>query len=193
MNQTNKARPQYVHVFEALYRKKDNPKKLTSNNMCIRLVDWWDDPVETIRRLRDRTTQVGVWRIYRTVNRRDVNKAWAYFTKTMIDVMAGINTTNKSPESLWKTELCQTRNNVDRRWLLDVDRLEDLACADAVGHVLLDTIPTPSGGVSLITEPFNPELLESYPEVSINKDGLQFVEKFEVTKETAKEFRIDYR
>lgn len=178
-----------VHIYEAIQRKKENPGMV--GERCIREVCWDGDELRSIVRLKAKTSnEPGTWRIYRTVNRRDVRKAQIELAKTLIDIVAGINDTTKTVETLWKNVLSQPRNKSERLFLIDVD---DASLANKVVQIIravakaiiIDESATPNG-YHIVTTPFDPRLLldnltkEEAVNVEIKKDALFFIEKYEV-------------
>lgn len=184
-----------MHVYCAIKRKKENiPEHLINGPIVIRESDIHED---TISLLKESTKKYpGIWRIYRSVNKRDVKKSELELVKTLIDK----HTTHIKPDikpvpRLWKTILMQPRNKAEYKYLIDID---NVAIIDSVKEILtdyitnynnsgknkrlmnsFDTIKTPNG-YHIIIEPFDIRILNHFSEkdCSINKDGLLFIERY---------------
>lgn len=170
-----------VYVYEAIRRAKDNAEGDPYKNGCFREVCWNGDEEETICRLIEKTSRKpGVWRVYRTVNRRDVRKTQIELIKTLVDMVAGDNTTTKSPESLWKTLLCQPRNKAERRWLLDCDVDNPLPPAISSPLITVQEISKTPNGWAFICAPFDPTKVSLPGFAEIKKDALLFIKRYEV-------------
>lgn len=170
-----------VHVYHAIRRQKEN--EVIEGPRIIREVDSYRDPVAILKKA---TSDIpGVWRIYRSVNKRSVQKAELELIKTLID--RNINPgsqSNKPVGSLWKTILMQVRNKAERKYLLDIDNINSEIPAKVgqiLGNKVLESHNTPNG-YHLIVEPFDPRLFEGdwCDDITINKDGLLYLSRYEV-------------
>ena len=186
----------FIHVYCAIKRKKENtPEHLSNGPIVMRESDIHED---TISLLKESTKKYpGVWRIYKSVNKRDVKKSELELVKTLIDKhTTSINNIKPVPR-LWKTILMQPRNKAERKYLIDIDNVDII---DSVKEILtdyitnhnnsdqnkqlmnsFDTIKTPNG-YHIIIEPFDVRILDHFSEkdCSINKDGLLFIERYTV-------------
>lgn len=159
------------HVFLALCRKKDNPKIPNKKIMRRIIYDYEKD----LKVLRQQCLNEGrVWRIQKTVNKRDMRKAMLQFRHTMLD------TTRSSIESQWRKELLQPENQYSDFIMLDIDT-EDLEIIEKIENILREVyapvykkIKSPNGW-HYITIGFDSRLIENLP-VSILKDGYTYVE-----------------
>ena len=164
-----------LHLLLAFRRKKSNRD---GRVMCFREIIR-DEPVD-LERLKVRLRTVsGVWRIHRTVNPRNVEKAAKALQHRLLDNPLDA----QSLETVWKTCLLQKESRGGRRMLLDIDDPEQLErTIEAVGLAVIaqDPVPTPSGGFHLICEQFDTRLIENIPDVSIQRDGYLFLEQITV-------------
>ena len=187
----------FIHVYCAIKRKKENiPEHLINGPVVIRESDIHED---TISLLKESTKKYpGIWRIYKSVNKRDVKKSELELVKTLIDKhrTSARQGDLKPVPRLWKTILMQPRNKAERKYLIDID---NVAIIDSVKEILtnyindynngqnkqlmnsFDTIKTPNG-YHIIIEPFDVRILNHFSEkdCSINKDGLLFIERYTV-------------
>ena len=172
---------QGVYVFEAVRRAKDNVDGDPVKNGYYREVCYDDDYTRTINKLKAVTSQKpGIWRIYRSVNRRDIAKAKIELAKSLIDQAAGINLTNKGIETQWKTILSQPRNKAGKVWLLDVD-IDSLA-PPRLNHPQIEVLSihrTPNGWAILV-KPFDFNHIPLAEGINGKKDDLLFIERYEV-------------
>jgi len=169
-----------VHILMALRRKKENRQV---QELCFRQVVR-DEEVD-LRILRERIKDIeGVWRIYHTVNRRDVDKALKLLMKHMID----------RPEdayrltSIWKTCLMKPTSKYEKNFLIDIDseskdlRDEVLEGLKTSEIKIFKRIRTPNG-FHIVTEKFDTRLLVHLrPTVEIHRDRYYFVKKFTIKK-----------
>lgn len=167
----------HVYVYEAIRRTKENPTPIEGPK-CIRYIDWDEDEHKAIKTLQNRTQMYpGVWRIYRTVNKRNVHKALNEYIKLLTDIAMRVNTTDKNPETLWRNVLCNPCNKSERVWLLDYD----LPLA-SVPHIsdprvtVIEAHKTPNGW-ALLVEPFNTEEVKLGEKIEIKRDGLLFISR----------------
>lgn len=118
----------------------------------------------------------GEWRIYKTVNARDVEKARIWLLKRMIE----------SPEvggyvdSEWRTALLQTECKAEKKFMLDIDTKEDEKIDVLHGILLKDHInliekyETPKGW-HYITEAFDTREVVKLEYVTLLRDGYHYV------------------
>jgi hypothetical protein len=127
-----------MFILEGIRRKKDNPDS-NKKEICFRHISAGTENLEKdIELLKSRiklSGEPGVWRIYRTVNKRDVVKAKRAFVHQLIDiddqgVFEKDEQGNDFVSTLWKTVLCQPENKAERNFLVDVDS-KDRALIDS--------------------------------------------------------------
>ena len=129
-----------VYMFEALRRTKDNPGL---PHRCIRYVHPTTfAPVQILKNLVG--NQEGVWRIYRSVNERDINKAKKWLLHKLIDT----HEMDHKIDSLWYTVLMQPENRKGRSFLVDVDTKDVGKVKEVTGLLslmgILETAVTPN-------------------------------------------------
>ena len=168
-----------VHLFIAVRRHKDNDASVphvTFREVC------GGDEQKTINRLKDQiAAHTGVWRIYRTVNARDVKKSELELIKTLIDRQAyPLSVSDKPVISLWKTILMQPRNKAEKKFLIDIDDKDRLQEVTSKAEITIKIIQESPNGYHVVAEPFDLRILEGIPDVSVQKDGMIFVELCEV-------------
>jgi len=194
MPQEPKLTPDKVYVYEIIRRRKENSKE--HREICLRVVDYEREPDhDLIPFLRSRPLSLadskGTWRIYRTVNRRNVSKAMVHFTSKMVEELGkpwiGDTPKKRNVESLWRTVLLQPGNKAENKWLIDIDGSTSLfdevfQILIAYGAPIVESGATPNGWY-VITEKFdNRKFLEDVKglPVEIKHDALQFIERFEI-------------
>jgi hypothetical protein len=113
--------------------------------------------------------------------------------KTMTDqLVAPLSASSHTPEKLWMSLLLQPRNKAQRRYLVDIDTNDEVR-KNEVREVIKAWLQETRGvsweikenktpnGFHLVCDQFDVRLLTPYSEfASVHKDGLFFVEKYEV-------------
>ena len=167
----------FVHLYVAVRRRKDNPNG--AREICYR--ELIQDPEIDLERLKCRIkTQPGIWRIHKTVNKRDTSKAFKLLQHRMIE----------EPEiamrlpTIWKTCLLQTECRAERNILLDIDspasHLPVVNALMAHSIVPLFSVNTPSGGSHVVCPKFDTRIIEGIEAVTVMRDDVHFVERLEV-------------
>lgn len=160
------------HIFIALRRKKENREL---QELCFRQII--RDDLLDLEVLRARIKNIpGIWRIYKTVNKRNVETARKLLMKHLID----------EPEkfafridSLWKNCLLQKCCKGERNFMIDVDSSNipsKIVELQASGQLIVDEkIKTPNGW-HLICSELDTRLLQGIEDVEIKRDDIKFVE-----------------
>ena len=160
------------YVAMAIRRTKENHN--LQERVIRRIIRDEERDLEDLRHIIK--TYDGVWRIYRSVNKRSFKKALKLFKHALID--------NEEDfifrlDSLWKKCLMNPKARADKKFLLDID---DKARVNEVKEFLkeqnldiLEETPTVNGH-HIIVKPFDIRLL-NIPDVDLIKDGLIFIEK----------------
>lgn len=165
------------HIMIALRRKKSNDRRL--KELCFREIVYDSDRV-AMNCLKARIdNRPGIWRIYKTVNKRDVNPAWKLLFKMMID----------EPDkfkwrigSAWKNCLLKKENRAEKKYMLDVDvdiipeKLDLLM--GSVHMNVLEKIKTPNGW-HIICDAFDTRMLEGIQDIEIKRNDIKFICEFE--------------
>lgn len=172
----HEARPQTVSVdlLLAFSRKKDG----VPNDKCIRTII---RNFELDLSILESKLKIigGIWRIHKTVNSRDTEKARKWLIKKLIDnpEFAGCI------DSLWRTALLQPENIYgDKKFLLDVDTkqfdLVELVLQKIKnsGGEIKEFIETPNG-VHYITNCFDTRDVCQIPYVTLIRDGYSFIKQ----------------
>jgi hypothetical protein len=168
-----------VHVYFAVKRNKDNKPEHHGHSSVREICS--DNEPQTIRRLKASITEPGIWRIYRSVNSRDVKKAELELVKTLIDRMALPLSTSPLPLiSLWKTILMQPHNKAEKKFLIDIDSEDALTPVLSNPVIEIERQVRTPNGYHLVCKPFDVRILEGIQNASIQKDGLLFIDRFEV-------------
>jgi len=122
----------------------------------------------------------GFWRMYRSVNKRNIQKGMLALQHDLID--RGEDFAHKI-DSEWKSILMKSENKAERLFLVDIDT-DDLMVRHDVINILKenkvefhDENQTPNG-YHIITSPFNPKLIAHVPDVELKKDALFFLFEF---------------
>jgi hypothetical protein len=186
-----------LHVYVALRRvsaSKNENAGLTK--LCKRFVDKDGDEQEMLRRVRKACDEPGLWRIYRSVNKRDTEKALKLLQVKII--MTPEQVVDKV-DSEWKSILMGSKCKGERKFLIDVDN-PDVEHYKKVLNFLhftevmrkdeskpykdqlrvYEQVSTPNG-FHVVTEAFDTrELEKQFPDVEVKRDDLLYVESFEV-------------
>ena len=164
-----------AHLYIAIRRKKENSDL---KEICFRHVI--RDEGKDLEFIKQKIAGVpGVWRIYKTVNARNFEKA----RKILITKLV------QDPEnwmyrvdSLWKTCLLQPKCRAERKYLLDIDtkdfkrECEVMEAIKKTNPELLERTETPNG-VHIVLEKFDTRVLEGIEDVEFKRDGYVFVER----------------
>jgi len=173
-----------VHLFLAIQRTGTAKDK-----KCIRHIIK-EDEEEELRIFEAKIKQLsGEWRIHRTVNARDVNKAYKWFMKHMIDYPERASCI----DSIWRTALLQQECKAEKYFMLDVDTKDEdnlflfedlLECIEnswvnrpkSTGdkRLVLVKIKTPKG-YHYITEPFDTRRICKLDYVTLIRDGFYYI------------------
>lgn len=171
-NVDRKPTKQFVDVYLALRRKKDNPDL---QDLCFREVDNYGDG-QALERLKLRImSEQGIWRIHKTINKRDTHKALKLLQHKMID-----NFEDVAPrlEIIWKTCLLQKESKAERNILLDIDSKEalDYILDDSVDALTVSCVKSPNGHHIVLKEGIDTRRFMNIKDVTIQRDGYVFVE-----------------
>lgn len=161
-----------VDLFLAFARPKDGE----ANRKCIRTIirDYEQDLAILEAKLK---IIGGVWRIHKTVNSRDCEKARLWLLHKLIDnpEFAGC------VDSLWRTALLQPECKATDYFMFDVDTKEENIIADVVNLIrsnIISRVKTPNGW-HYITKPFDTREVCKWSCVSLKRDGYIFIKKVE--------------
>ena len=125
-----------VWVMKGISRNKDNPNNPNMHKFFRRMVLTSLEDIEScyddIHRNVIATNPATIYRIYISLNSRNVVTASFEFQKKLVDINHGLAKNQKDAlnhakkiGSLWKTELAQRRCRGTKRFLLDIDYLEN--------------------------------------------------------------------
>lgn len=173
-----------MYVYEAIRRPKENPTIVGPR--IIREVCYSHlSEEQVISNLKAKISAIpGVWRIYRSVNKRNETNAKLELINTLIKQLVLPNSvSDKNPESLWKDILMQPHNKAERLFLLDIDTKDEAVFNSVINNpevVPQKVVATPNG-FHIICEPFNPNHIESIADVvSIKRDALLYIQTITV-------------
>ncbi len=177
-NHETKVSQEKIHLFLALQRTKDGEQA-----RCIRTVI--KDEELDLKILKSKLLLFGgKWRIHKTVNARDPQKARVFLLHRLIDHPEQASYV----DSLWRTALLQSSSKAENKWMFDVDskEREDIELAHrtiiASGGRVIESKMSP-GGIHIITEPFDSREVTKLEFVTLQRDGYIFIEKVEPQKE----------
>lgn len=160
-----------MYIWLALRRKKDTGLK----GKVIKEFDY-DRLIERLKRRNDLKGQQ--WRIYRTVNKRDIVKAKKMFLKRLIDD----NKDDTFMDQIFYSCLLNPACKAEKKFLIDIDNTDIKYCLDINKYLvnnkihILENSNTPNG-YHIITNGFDSrELLLMFKDVEIKKDALFFQE-----------------
>jgi len=167
-----------AHLYVAIRRKKENREL---KEICFRQLV--RDEIQDLEILKTRIKfYPGAWRIYKTINKRDLTIGLKQVMKKLID---NPDKYKHRIDSLWKTELMKPACKAERNMLVDIDLnltknqikefAEDMSKEKRI-------IKTPNGWHIVIpktdTRPF-----ENLQGTEIKRDGYVFVEKVVVNND----------
>lgn len=163
-----------VKLYYALMRKKENPG--VTRPLVMRQIIHNKDVDLAVLMTRIQSIP-GVWRLYETVNARDVKKARQALLIELIKDTAG--KFDHRIDSLWKTCLMQPENKAENLFVLDIDTKND----DEIDHItrILDAAHAvyekreTVNGYHIRTTKFDTRLLKDVPNVEIKRDALFFI------------------
>jgi hypothetical protein len=171
-----------LDVYMALSRTKDGQKA-----QCMRVVA--KNPERDLALLEMKAKLAGgKWRIHKTVNKRDTEKARKWLLKKLIDFPEG----RGFVDSLWRTALLQPECVYgEKKFLLDIDtknsdqlnslRTKINTIASNMGYnqpIILEEVET-EGGWHFITASFDTREVCSLPYVELIRDGYVYVKTIE--------------
>ena len=161
-----------LDVYMALSRTKDGQKA-----QCFRVVA--KNPGRDLQILEYRARIAGgKWRIHKTVNKRDTEKARKWLLKKLIDYPEG----RGFVDSLWRTALLQPECvHGEKKFLLDVDtkNKEELDVVRGyIGDHLIEEIET-ENGYHFITKPHDTRMVCELKYVELIRDGYSYVKTIE--------------
>jgi len=166
----------FLHLLIAIRRKKEN-RDMTE--YCIRRVI--RDEEQDLKELRTIVSGIrGTWRIYHTINLRDVNEA----ARQTISSLILYPENNSRIDSIWKTNLMRPVCKAEKKYLVDIDTDRESTYESTKnllienGVVILKDIKTPNGW-HLVTEHFDTRLIENIECVELHRDRYYFVEMIE--------------
>ena len=181
--------PNHVWLMKGISRSKDNKGEYHKffRRMVLTCPDDICECYQEIKLLS--TCKETVYRIYLSLNSRDVVKAAGNMTKNLIDILLTIDqqdsqTKSKKIGSEWKTELEQRRNRGTKRILIDID---NPLVIENVKHFVfseMDTkvyasIPTPNGWAMSIDACDTRWLEANYKNsIDIHRDSMIFLEQY---------------
>lgn len=160
-----------VHIYMGLQRTSKQ-----GNKNCIRTVIK-DDELDL--KILESKLEVfgGEWRIHKTVNARDVEKARKWLIKHLIDCPENASFV----DSAWRTALLQKECIYgEKRFMLDIDTkekmrldyLDKLLCEQKVN--ILEGHETPNG-FHYITNPFDTRKVCELDYVNLLRDGYYYI------------------
>ena len=167
-----------VHVLVALRRKKDSENEGRETVCHKRVID--DFCRDDIEQFKNSIGEDGYWRMYRTVNERDTDKA---MKELQIEIIKNGDTFKHKIASKWKSILMQPKCKAENYWLIDVDDRELVFTVEAYLEEVTDIIETavtPNGYHFVVNGFDNREFLEKFKNdpVEIKKDALIYLEDF---------------
>ena len=160
-----------VHIYVAIRRKKENVEK----ELCFRQIV--RDDVLDLEVLRARIKKVpGIWRIYKTVNKRKVEPARRLLMKKLIDYPTEFQ---YRIDSLWKNCLLQKECKGERNFMLDIDTKDvpiELKKMVSYGEITVDEVIETPNGYHYICPELDTRLLQGIEDVEVKRDDIKFIE-----------------
>ena len=168
------------HMLVALRRRKDKANEGLKGACHKVLIK--DSKEYALQRLEN-LCEEGEWRIYRTVNTRNLKRAAQLL---QVELIYRADEIADRIDQVWKSILMQPKCKADRRFLIDIDSddiLPDHIRAAYLNGVTTHLVVKTPNGWHMITDPFDSrQLLEDMEgKVEIKKDALVYVKT--ITKE----------
>lgn len=165
-----------AHMYLAIRRKKENEGMPTK---CIRVLGHRGEH-DALTVLRGKlASRPGVWRLYRSVNKRSLIKAQKLLICELI-----LNPDKHLDDiaSLWHSLLMQPKCKAEKSWLIDIDSKDDGLARSVRAFVLsygckIDREvggPTPNGVHLVIDRGFDTREFK-FENVEIKKDALVYI------------------
>jgi hypothetical protein len=136
---------------------------------------------EVVARAKTMCDSKGVWRIYRSVNKRNFDKA---FKKLQVEMIMNPEFADHV-DSKWKSILMGSDCKAERKFLVDIDTKDFnvhnqvISVLNELNIELFDHRETVNG-FHIVCDPFDPRKLSEFKDVEVKKDALLFLESFEV-------------
>lgn len=161
------------HMFVAIRRKKENEK---GKKYCFRVIIK-NEEVD-LQNLKDRISHIpGTWRIYKTVNARNMQTGRKELMKMLIEYSPAFDS---CIDAKWRSILMKPECKVGRKLLIDIDdkdRLLDVKFAlNEIAVEPEQEIETPNGW-HLVVPNFDTRVLEGIEDIEIKRDDLVYVDK----------------
>lgn len=197
-NNERKLRAESVDLFIAVKRKKDytefgvedSYKESARIIRCVRSVisDYNVDLAVSKERLKNLG---GIWRIYKTVNKRRCDIALRILLKKFIDYPELAS----AVDSIWRTALLQPEcKEKDKKFLLDVDTKDEGILFETVKEIfeyVKEVIKTPNG-YHVVAKKFDIRKITENEKlkgcVTVQRDGYVFIERVKFKERIEYEF-----
>ncbi len=190
--------PNCVWVMKGISRNKDNPGNPNMHKFLRRMILTKPEDIETCYEdihlmAKDAET---IYRIYISLNSRDVIDAAFQFQKKLVDITQGLAkgredalVLSKKIGSIWKTELEQKHARGTKRFLLDIDENNEMIVWNLRQHieVHMDTTisafrKTPNG-YAIVFDACDTRMLTKLIgkdgiNADLQRDSMLFVEQF---------------
>lgn len=182
----------YTHGTRVLFLIHRNKEGGGTNNTKLRKIvtrskeEYGEKLVELLAEQHNAAIDGIPLRIYACVNARDINKAIREFKQQQLDADYYDEESRYNfyydIKNRFISALMKPSSKAESNFLLDVDRQDITNVLDQIAEhaaaekhtsevKVLDIFKT-KNGYHIITEPFNPAIVEGIENVSVNKDGL---------------------
>ena len=166
------------HMFLALRREKDNSDEYDAMSVFREIIR---DEEKDLAILRAKCEAIGgVWRIYKTVNKRCFNKAFKLFQHRLIDDSEEYL---HRIDSLWKNCLLKQESRAEKFFMIDFDgtekEFEAFEEKMSANNINTERVVKSPNGYHIVTKPFKVETKGrsfKYEGHDVLKDGYYFVE-----------------
>lgn len=191
--------PNWVWIMKGIVRNKDNNSNVKFMHRMILTSP--DDIQPCYNDIHNAAIEPATYRIYISLNARDIVKSTFSFQKKLLDISYGLARglddhlgMSKKIGSLWKTELEQRSNRGTKRFLLDIDEKLDEEKILAIVAYLNQTLKTTVhcmrrtvNGWAIVFNACDTRGLMSYckeigiriDDNTLQRDSMVFVERFE--------------
>jgi len=169
-----------VYMLVALRRSKDE-ENAKRKALCRRHVVS-GNVEEAVEQLMDRCHESGLWRLYRTVNKRDLTKG---LKQLQVELVLNGEDFKDNVAGKWKSLLMKPNCRAEKKWLVDLDSKDEELYEKVLKSLkayttVCEECETPNGR-HLVVMPFDRREFDKtfeYDPVELKKDCLVFVRAF---------------
>lgn len=160
-----------VDLYIAIRRKKDNPS--LPEKTIRHIIRDEERDLQILTEIVKQQDDGGIWRIYKTINKRNTEVAFKQFQHKMIENPE----IHERLESEWKTCLLQEKCKATNYILIDIDTKDQEVFSqvfDLLGDNIQAVTSTPNG-FHIVCNRIDLREVEKIDDVEIKRDALVFI------------------